>query len=180
MKNILIKLFCISIILNVLSFWALPHSIITSLKNIVGGYLIITSLHRIQTHTHTHTHIRVETYVHTHTHSYTYTYTHVYTRAVTNPLKVRNLWMFTNLQRVLYSKKLWRSKSLAKRATARHWRKKLWRKSMCHSVRAIYLLDKYQNASQMKWISGIVLEISIDAVIACCLWWDGYTVSQGC
>ena len=32
---------------------------------------------------------------------------------------------------ILYSKKLWWSKSLAKRATARHWWKKLWRKSMC-------------------------------------------------
>ena len=30
-----------------------------------------------------------------------------------------------------YSKKLWRSKSWAKRATARHWRKKIWQKSMC-------------------------------------------------
>ena len=33
------------------------------------------------------------------------------------------------------------------------------------------------NASQMKRISvfpGIILEISIDALIACCLWWDGY------
>ena len=29
----------------------------------------------------------------------------------------------------------------------------------------------------MKWVSvfrGIFLEISIDALIACCLWWDGY------
>jgi len=30
-----------------------------------------------------------------------------------------------------YSKKLWRSKSLVKRATARHWQKKLWRMLTC-------------------------------------------------
>ena len=35
----------------------------------------------------------------------------------------------------------------------------------------------------MKWISvfpGIVLEISIDALIACCLWWDGYLKVNHC
>ena len=36
-----------------------------------------------------------------------------------------------NYMYIPYSKKLWRSKSLAKKATAKHWRKKLWRKSMC-------------------------------------------------
>ena len=34
----------------------------------------------------------------------------------------------------------------------------------------------------MKRISGIVLhvEISIDALIACCLWWDGYLKVDHC
>jgi len=32
----------------------------------------------------------------------------------------------TSKQYIPYSKKLWRFKSLAKRATASHWRKKLW------------------------------------------------------
>ena len=36
-----------------------------------------------------------------------------------------------------YSKKLWRSKSLVKRGTARHWQKKLWQKSMCRFVQSI-------------------------------------------
>ena len=43
-------------------------------------------------------------------------------------LSLEIVYLSVVLMCVPYSKKLWRSKSLAKRATARHWRKKLWRK----------------------------------------------------
>ena len=63
-----------------------------------------------------------------------------------------------------YSKKLWWSKSLVKRATARY------------SVAEKTLAKKHASVSfcAISVFPGIVLEISIDAVIACCLWWDGY------
>ena len=45
-----------------------------------------------------------------------------------------------NFFEIPYSKKLWRSKSLAKRATARYWRKKLWRK-VCSHVPCAYQIE---------------------------------------
>jgi len=42
-------------------------------------------------------------------------------------IQLQHFLVYSQTTRIPYSKKLWRSKSLAKRATARHWRKKLWR-----------------------------------------------------
>jgi len=90
-----------------------------------------------------------------------------------------------SLRNILYSKKLWQSKSLAKRATARHWRKKLWWMLTCIANRPSLINSKTKpneaipntdEHNKTNFIFSICIICHVQ--VACCLMIARWTVQS--